>query len=219
MSMSILWAPADRPAESQAMAIVALVVITAWMLLVGAARTWHHRRAGGSAPVRFADRPGTPQWWARALGAVGFGLLVLAPIAELAGLPPIGILDHLPVGLAGLAVAMAGIGGILVSQTAMGASWRGDVDPDTRTPLVTSGPFRWVRNPIFTASGIASLGVALMVPNVIAVAMLGTIVVTYQIQVRLVEEPYLERMHGDRYRAYARRTGRFLPRISRMRRR
>jgi protein-S-isoprenylcysteine O-methyltransferase Ste14 len=37
--------------------------------------------------------------------------------------------------------------------------------------------------------------------------------------VRLVEEPYLERVHGEAYRAYAERTGRFVPRIGRVIRR
>lgn len=32
-----------------------------------------------------------------------------------------------------------------------------------------------------------------------------------QLQVRIVEEPYLVQTHGDRYVRYARRTGRFLP--------
>ena len=30
-------------------------------------------------------------------------------------------------------------------------------------------------------------------------------------QVRFVEEPYLERVHGDDYRRYTERTGRFIP--------
>jgi hypothetical protein len=55
---------------------------------------------------------------------------------------------------------------------------------------------------------------ALMVPNVLAVIGFGIIVVLHQLQVRLVEEPYLAQVHGDAYRRYAKRTGRFLPRLS-----
>ena len=33
---------------------------------------------------------------------------------------------------------------------------------------------------------------------------------------RFVEEPYLRRAHGEAYRAYAARVGRFLPRIGRL---
>jgi protein-S-isoprenylcysteine O-methyltransferase Ste14 len=37
-----------------------------------------------------------------------------------------------------------------------------------------------------------------------------------EIQVRLVEEPYLIRVHGDAYRTYAARTGRFVPGVGRL---
>jgi protein-S-isoprenylcysteine O-methyltransferase Ste14 len=97
----------------------------------------------------------------------------------------------------------------------MGSSWRADVDPDATTALVTEGPFGWVRNPVFTASTLTALGVALMVPNAVALGMLVATIASYQILVRLVEEPYLERVHGETYRAYAARTGRFVPWLGR----
>jgi len=91
------------------------------------------------------------------------------------------------------------------------------VDPDVRTALVTDGPFRWVRDPIVDASVATVVGLALIVPNALAAAMLGALLVAHDIQVRLVEEPNLRRVHGDAYLAYARRTGRFLPRVSSLR--
>ena len=42
------------------------------------------------------------------------------------------------------------------------------------------------------------------------------LVVGIQLQVRLVEEPYLSRVHGVRYQAYAARAGRFLPGLGRL---
>jgi protein-S-isoprenylcysteine O-methyltransferase Ste14 len=56
-----------------------------------------------------------------------------------------------------------------------------------------------------------------MVPNVLAVVMLVAFLAAYEIQVRLVEKPHLRRVHGDAYRRYAERTGRFLPWIGRQR--
>jgi protein-S-isoprenylcysteine O-methyltransferase Ste14 len=103
------------------------------------------------------------------------------------------------------------------AQTALGASWRGDVDPDARTELVTTGPYRWVRNPIFSWTGATSIGIGLLVPNLLAVAMVAASLASHQVLVRLVEEPYLRRVHGERYIEYARRTGRFLPGIGRER--
>ena len=118
----------------------------------------------------------------------------------------------------GLVLCVVGVVLTLVAQTAMGASWRGDVDPDARTPLVTDGPFRWVRNPILSATGLTMLGVVLLVPNVVTMAGLVLVLASHQVLVRRVEEPYLERVHGDAYLDYATRTGRFVPGIGRLRR-
>ena len=61
------------------------------------------------------------------------------------------------------------------------------------------------------------MGLVLVVPNALSVAMLVTFLVALEIQVRRVEEPYLRRVHGDVYRDYERRTGRFVPWIGRAR--
>ena len=64
---------------------------------------------------------------------------------------------------------------------------------------------------------VTGLGIALVVPNVFALLMVVGIAAAEQIQVRLVEEPYLLRVHGDAWRRYAAVTGRFLPGIGRLR--
>jgi protein-S-isoprenylcysteine O-methyltransferase Ste14 len=143
------------------MAVAALVLLAAWLLLVAGLRTLIQlRRTGDASAPRFQDRPGSPQWWARLLSAVGFACVVAAPLAELAGLDPITILDRTPVRAAGVVLVVVGIAATLAAQLAMGASWRPDVDPTTRTALVTTGPFRLVRNPIFTATAATAAGLA-----------------------------------------------------------
>jgi protein-S-isoprenylcysteine O-methyltransferase Ste14 len=72
-----------------------------------------------------------------------------------------------------------------------------------------------VRNPIFSAMTVATLGLALLAPNILSWLALAALVAGLEIHVRLVEEPYLTRTHGDDYRRYASRTGRFLPVIGR----
>ena len=98
----------------------------------------------------------------------------------------------------------------------MGESWRIGVDEQERTELVTSGPFAVVRNPIFAAMLPASLGLALLVPNASRSSGSAALVLALEIQVRLVEEPYLLRVHGDAYRDYAARVGRFVPGLGRL---
>lgn len=94
----------------------------------------------------------------------------------------------------------------------MGDSWRVGVDPVERTTLVTDGPFQLVRNPIFTAMLTTAAGLALMAPNGLALGGAVGLLLGLELQVRLVEEPYLMRVHGDSYQRYASRVGRFVPR-------
>lgn len=58
----------------------------------------------------------------------------------------------------------------------MGASWRIGVDEDEDTTLVTGGRFGLVRNPIFTAMVLTAAGLALMVPNAVALTGLAMLV-------------------------------------------
>ena len=60
---------------------------------------------------------------------------------------------------------------------------------------------------------VTATGLAMMIPNIISLVGLAGLVAALEIQVRLVEEPYLVRTHGDQYRAYAQRVGRFAPGI------
>jgi protein-S-isoprenylcysteine O-methyltransferase Ste14 len=111
----------------------------------------------------------------------------------------------------GLALSMAGLAALLWSQSSMGDSLRIGVDPAERTALVTAGPFRWVRNPIYSAMLVYIAGVALLVPNAASFVAFGVLALGLDLHVRLVEEPYLAATHGSSYASYAARVGRFVP--------
>jgi protein-S-isoprenylcysteine O-methyltransferase Ste14 len=197
------------------MAVVALGLLIAWLVIVAGLRGYVQLRRTGDAGLAFHDAVGSPQWWSRVVTGVGLVFAFAAPIGELAGLPPASFLDAAIVDAIGVMLVVVGIGATVASQLAMGPSWRGDVDPAVRTPLVTTGPFRVVRNPILTATVVTAVGTALIVPNILALLMLVAFVIGLQVQVRLVEEPYLRRVHGEAYRRYAQRTGRFVPWLGR----
>jgi protein-S-isoprenylcysteine O-methyltransferase Ste14 len=103
------------------------------------------------------------------------------------------------------------------AQLGMGASWRIGVSEDQGTDLITGGWFRLCRNPIYTAMIVGWTGFALMVPTGLAFAAVVVIAIGLELQVRVVEEPYLERTHGDEYGRYASRVGRFVPGVGRLR--
>lgn len=201
------------------MAIAALVLFGIFILLTGA-RTLVQRHRTGDAGIRqFSIPPGSTQWWAHWTFNAGVLITgVVAPIADLFGLHPLAILDSLVVQVVGVVLAVLGILAAFAAQMSMGASYRIGVEDTERTGLVTGGPFRLVRNPIFSAALVAFLGLTLMVPNPVAIVGLIAVFAGVEAQVRLVEEPYLLRVHGAAYIEYATRAGRFLPGIGRIQR-
>jgi len=145
-------------------------------------------------------------------------LVAAGLVLDLIGvIEPIAALDGTAGHVTGVALAVGGIFLTFGAQLAMGDSWRVGVDPGERTDLVTSGPFAHVRNPIYSAMLPMVFGLVLMVPNVVVIAGFLALFVGLELQVRLVEEPYLLRVHGDTYAAYAARVGRFLPRLGLLR--
>jgi protein-S-isoprenylcysteine O-methyltransferase Ste14 len=116
----------------------------------------------------------------------------------------------------GVALAATAVVASFAAQLAMGPSWRTTVDANERPPLVTTGIFHAVRNPIYSALIIMVIGLTMLVPNAIALAGLAMIITGGQMQVRLIEEPYLHHIHGTSYHEYASRVGRFVPGIGRL---
>ncbi|WP_437967289.1 isoprenylcysteine carboxylmethyltransferase family protein [Sorangium sp. So ce260] len=194
----------------------ALVLYVVYTALAFGWRSLRQRRETGSAGFRgISGPPGSLPWLGGVLFAIALVLGALAPIVELAAwLGPVADPGPLLVGL-GAAMTISGTLGTLWSQGAMGSSWRIGVSDAERTSLVTGGPFAVVRNPIFSFMMLAALGMLLILPNAVALASFVALVTAIELQVRLVEEPYLLRTHGDAYAAYGAKVGRFLPGIGR----
>ncbi|MFE1405350.1 methyltransferase family protein [Streptomyces sp. NPDC058770] len=171
--------------------------------------------AFGIRAVLQRHRTGEASWWAGVLFVAALLGGAAAPVAALTELPTWkgGPALH----GSGLALTLAGMALTTVAQPAMGDSWRVGVDAGERTALVTSGLVAHVRNPVFSAMAVTALGLGLglMVPNLIAGSALVALLAAVQLQVQVVEEPYLASVYGDDYAAYSAGTGRFLPAIGR----
>ena len=78
--------------------------------------------------------------------------------------------------------------------------------------LVTKGPYRWIRHPLYTFGTLFFLSFALMADSwFIALLALTAIII---LSLRLPnEEAHLIEKFGDEYREYMKRTGKFLPKI------
>jgi protein-S-isoprenylcysteine O-methyltransferase Ste14 len=176
------------------------------------------RRTGSTGVHGFAADASPLERFAGALFVTSLAAGALAPTLTLLGvLEPIPALDGVVGHAIGIALAAGGVVLTFGAQLAMGDEWRIGVDPEERTRLVTDGPFKLVRNPIYSAMIPTVLGLALMVPNALAVAVLVALVTALEMQVRMVEEPHLLRAHGDDYASYAARVGRFVPGVGLLR--
>jgi protein-S-isoprenylcysteine O-methyltransferase Ste14 len=140
--------------------------------------------------------------------------VVLGPLAPWLG-ESLGLRDH-GRGVIGVAVMLLGTSLAVVAQQQMGASWRVGVDDSARTDLVTTGAFAVVRNPIFSAMVLVFFGQAVATPTWLTLLLPVWLLIALEVQVRLVEEPYLLQAHGVRYAAWAARTGRFVPWVGRL---
>lgn len=164
-------------------------------------------RIGGAPPLELLG--GGLFVAALAMGSAN-PVLVLADLLE-----PIEDLETGVLRAVGFVCCGVGIVGTFLAQMGMGASWRIGVDESERTELVTGGVFALCRNPIYTMMICAWLGFALLVPTWLSLASIPLGIVAFEVQVRLVEEPHLLRAHGEPYRAWASRVGRFVPGLGR----
>ena len=195
--------------------VLALVAQLGFLAVAFVGRTAAHRRRTGDSGFRWQrhDR------FARLSGALFAAAIVVGidgvALAAFSDTALWGALDGSVSLVVGVVVFFAGCALTLVGQAAMGTSWRIGVDPNERTELVTGGPFGWARNPIFTGMVTAALGLMLMAPNALTLAAVIVLIVAVEVQVRSVEEPYLSTaMPG--WDTYARRVGRFVPRLGRI---
>jgi protein-S-isoprenylcysteine O-methyltransferase Ste14 len=198
--------------------ILALALFAVYFVLAfGVRMALHKRRTGSVGFSGISGTPGSPEWWGGTIFVSALLLAVAAPILDLAGATgPLGFLDHRGVQVAGLLLGAVGLLGTFYAQGAMGKDWRVGVSEKARTGLVTEGPFAVVRNPIYSAMIPSMIGFALLVGNICAIVAVAALIVGLEIQVRLSEEPHLLRLHGDVYRSYAGRVGRFVPHIGKL---
>ena len=138
----------------------------------------------------------------------GIGLLVqhFLPVARVA--------------LAGTAAQLAGMlflsVSVILAAWSFACFWRASTSPLPIQPsraLVTTGPYRFIRNPMYAGLACLHAGLAIRLNVFWALFFLPVVLVLVRHLVLAGEERYLEQKFGDEYRRYKARVPRWLPRF------
>ncbi|HKZ03324.1 MAG TPA: isoprenylcysteine carboxylmethyltransferase family protein [Pyrinomonadaceae bacterium] len=107
----------------------------------------------------------------------------------------------------------AAAGGLLIwTLHSLGKNLTDTVVTRREHTLVATGPYRWVRHPFYDSVALCVLANSLVASNWFLFLTGGLALVLIFVRTRTEEEKLLARF-GDDYRAYRKRTGRFLPRV------
>ena len=139
-----------------------------------------------------------------------FAYMVYPPILSWAAF-------SLPDGLRwlGAVLCLAVLPLILWVQRSLGSNFSTRIHIRDEHTLVTQGPYRWVRHPMYTVFMIQSIGLLLLTAN----WFVGGVYILALMLIVIIRTPFEENMmidkFGEQYRRYMSQTGKFLPRLTR----
>lgn len=130
-------------------------------------------------------------------------LEALVPLPSLWPAPAVRYVIGVALAVLGIALIMAGARRFIAVGT--------NIPPMLpTTALVTDGPYRWSRNPLYLAMLAIYLGIAIGAGSLWGLVLVVPLFVLISVTVIAREERYLERKFGDVYRQYCARVRRWL---------
>ena len=140
-------------------------------------------------------------------GLVPFALVGWTLQPPLLGLPGEQLVGVLAVGV--------GLACLLDCFARFALEGRGTPAPVEQTEvLVASGPYRFVRNPMYVCVVTVVLGQALLLGQAPLLAYAGVLLLGFHLFVRFYEEPTLRRRFGGSYETYCLHVRRWWPRLT-----
>lgn len=126
--------------------------------------------------------------------------------------------NHMPANarFTGFCIGMLGDIIFLASVLCMKDSWRAGIPDKDRTKLVTTGIYRYSRNPAFLGFDFMYVGLLLMYFNLSMFVVSAFDIIMLHLQI-LQEERYLTENYGESYREYRKHVFRYLGRRIRSR--
>ena len=114
----------------------------------------------------------------------------------------------------GVGVSLMGFALLQRSHQVLGRNWSNELRVIEGQQLVTSGPYRWIRHPIYAAFLLILSSPILISANWFLGGLWIAMTALDGVSRIRIEEELMLSQFGDEYRAYMRRTGRFLPRFA-----
>ena len=105
-----------------------------------------------------------------------------------------------------------GIGIAIWARFYLGTNWSSAVSVKIGHELVRTGPYRWVRHPIYCGLLLALTGTALQHDRLIGLAAVGLFWLGFWIKSRM-EEQFMRQTFGEQYIEYCKTTGALMPKF------
>ncbi len=112
----------------------------------------------------------------------------------------------------GVVITAAGIGFAIWARVYLGGNWSGSITVKVGHELVRSGPYRWVRHPIYTGLILAVIGTAVERRQVRGVVAVVLVYIGFKMKSK-IEERTMIATFGPAYEEYSRTTGAIVPRL------
>ena len=158
-----------------------------------------------------AERKSTAYFW-QTFAITAIAVIVISGLARAdPGIFRVAIIPETALsGVAGTILVIAGLGFSAYARIHLGKYWSSMVMIKTGHQLVMTGPYRFVRNPMYTGMIVALLGAVIAIGMTLAFIVFPLIVVGIWLKIR-AEEKLLAGKFGEEYEQYRRDVKALIP--------
>jgi protein-S-isoprenylcysteine O-methyltransferase Ste14 len=155
------------------------------------------------------------RYWILRLAAAAIIIFVAVRLGRRASSSGAALFSHpiftppLALGWIGAALSVIGIGFAIWARVNLGRNWSPRPAAKEHHELVTTGPYAYVRHPIYTGIMLAALGTALT-SSIFGIGMLIFISITFALRMNKEEKIMLE-LFPEQYSEYQKHTKRLVP--------
>jgi Putative protein-S-isoprenylcysteine methyltransferase len=112
--------------------------------------------------------------------------------------------------IVGVLITCLGLGFAIWARVHLGKYWSGNVTIKVEHKLIKTGPYKWVRNPIYTGIIIAVVSSVIANGQILALLSIVFIVISFLIKIRM-EERFLLEEFGEAFFQYKKEVKSLIP--------